>query len=214
MTFSIVAFDPDLNMIGSAVASKWTAVGGCVSYFRPGVGIVHIQNHAYAQVAFRILDHLEQNPLMDLSQSVDVALQMDRAKEKRQIAIATIDQRLYVHTGAECTELYHQKIGKNCAVAGNTLVDKDVIDAMTDAFETSTDFPFTERLIRALEAGQDRGGDARGEEAAAVKAYRFSYPIQRSYPLDLRVDNHEKPLEELRRLYTIFGDNERRFIDE
>lgn len=208
MTFSILAFDREQALIGSAVASKWTGVGGCTQFFRPGTGLVNIQNHSYAQVAYRVLDNIEAG--MDLPASLEQALSTDSAREKRQCILADLHGRFHAASGTDCNGIFHHKISDNCAAAGNTLANTDVIDAMIDAYESSASNVMTERLLEALEAGQAAGGDIRGQEAAAVKVYKTTYPVQRFYPIDLRADSHDAPLEELRRLYAIFGENDRR----
>jgi uncharacterized Ntn-hydrolase superfamily protein len=209
MTFSIIGFDNKNEMIGSAVASCWTGVGGCVQFFRPHVGLVNIQNHSHAQVAYRILDNMETSD--DLDYCIEDALSTDSAKTLRQCVVASLKSKsVQVYSGSQNTETYHHLIGKSCAAAGNTLADENVIGKMIDAFDNNEDKTITERLILALEAGQEAGGDSRGQEAAAVKSYSFSYPAQRYYPIDLRVDHHKAPIEELRKLYKIFDKNERR----
>ncbi|MBL1148343.1 MAG: DUF1028 domain-containing protein [Proteobacteria bacterium] len=208
MTFSILAFDREQDLIGSAVASKWTGVGGCTQFFRPGTGLVNIQNHSYAQVAYRILDNIETG--MALSDSLAQALSGDNAREKRQCLLADLHGHFHAASGAACSGIFRHKVSVNCAAAGNTLAKPDVVDAMIDAYESSASNVMTERLLDALEAGQAAGGDSRGQEAAAIKVYKTTYPVQRFYPIDLRADSHDAPLEELRRLYTIFGENDRR----
>ena len=211
MTFSIIGIDPDDKMIGSAVASKWTGVGGCVQFFRHGVGFVNMQNHSHAQVAHRILDKIEGGE--DTEQAIEIALETDATKAARQCIVKSLHSNKFaVYSGAQCTGTFAHKIGKNCAAAGNTIASKAVIDAMIDAYENSANAPITEKLLLALEAGQAAGGDTRGQEAAAIKAYEYTYPQQRFYPIDLRVDHHDTPLVELRKLYDIFGENERRFV--
>jgi len=208
MTFSIIAFDRAQDLIGSAVASKWTGVGGCTQFFRPGTGLVNMQNCSYAQVAYRILDHMEDG--MDLPESLENALKDDTAREKRQTVLADLRGNFYTSSGAGCNGIFQHKISAHCAAAGNTLANAGVIDAMIDTYENSRSGVMTERLLEALEAGQAAGGDSRGQEAAAIKVYKTTYPVQRFYPIDLRADSHDAPLEELRRLYAIFGENDRR----
>lgn len=210
MTFSIIGIDPEREMIGSAVASRWTGVAGCVQYFRHGVGFVNLQNHSYAQVAYRVLDAMESDD--DLERCVETALDIDTASHLRQMIVCSLKTKeFYVYSGAGCTGIHVHKVSEHCAAAGNTLTDEAVIDAMITTYEGAAGEPITERLIRALEAGQAAGGDARGQEAAGVKAYNYSYPVQRFYPIDLRVDHDDAPLKVLRKLYTIFGENDRRY---
>lgn len=208
MTFSIIAYDREQELIGSAVASKWTGVGGCTQFFRPGVGLVNMQNCSYAQVAYRILDNMEHG--LNLPESLAKALAEDNAREKRQCLLADLNGNFHAASGMNCNGIFLHKISENCAAAGNTLTAPAVIDTMIDAYESSASGVMTERLLEALEAGQAAGGDLRGQEAAAVKVYKTTYPVQRFYPIDLRADSHDTPLAELRRLYTIFGENDRR----
>lgn len=211
MTFSIIAFDPEAEMIGSAVASKWTGVGACVPFFRPGVGMVNIQNFSYAQVAYRVLDEMEKGE--DPAACVEKALGTDTARNARQCILATLQGGLFAYSGAKCSGTFHHLLGKDCVAAGNTLADRAVVTAMVESFASTKGLMLADRLITALEAGQAKGGDARGQEAAAVKVFKYSYPVQRFYPIDLRVDHHDAPLAELRRLYGIFGENERRVVE-
>lgn len=212
MTFSILAVDTENNLIGSAVASKWTGVGGCVPYFKPGIGLVNVQNHSDARVAYNILDEIEKDS-RSLENCMVKALEADSAHTQRQCILLSLENtNFHVYSGSACTGIHHHKIGKQCAAAGNTLATPKVIDAMVNAFEDSINEPIAERLIRALEAGQDEGGDVRGQEAAAIKVYKATYPDQRFFPVDLRIDHHEKPLEALRYLYEAFLENERRII--
>ena len=211
MTFSIIAIDTDNQMIGSAVASRWTGVGACVPYFRPGVGLVHIQNHSYARLAHSMLDEMESHD--NIVVCLNKALEDDTAKQKRQCVIASLkNYEFHAYSGAECNGITHHIIGNNCAAAGNTLATENVIKAMVDSMETNNQLSLAERLINALEAGQAEGGDIRGQEAVSLQVYKFSYPVQRFYPIDLRVDHHETPLKEIRHLYDVFNSNERRII--
>lgn len=210
MTFSIIGIDPENEMIGSAVASRWTGIGGCVQFFRPEVGFVNIQNTPYAQVAHRVLDLMESDD--DIEHCVSSALGIDTAAKLRQFVVCSLKtHEFHVHSGTGCEDIFTHKVGKHCAAAGNSLADKAVIRDMVKAFENSQDLPLAERLLLALEAGQAEGGDSRGQEAASIQAYQFSYPMQRFYPVDLRVDSHKKPLQELRRLYEVFKEHDRRY---
>lgn len=206
MTFSIIGFDPEKQMIGSAVASKWTGVGACVPFFEVGVGFVHMQNHAYALAANKILDQMSSST--HLETCVKEGLRHDEVASKRQCILANLEGDMHVHTGVDCHRIHHQRIGTHCAAAGNMLARKEVVDAMITAFEESSDQLLAERLILALEAGQAEGGDRRGIEAASVRVHKTSYPVQKFFPVDLRVDYHAEPLQALRYLYEVFTRNE------
>ena len=208
MTFSLIGFDPDIEMIGTAVSSKWTGVGGTVQYFRHHVGLVNIQNCSYAKTAYDILDGLEAG--QDVAEATERAMALDKKAVIRQAIVCDLKGNMHVYAGEKCSRPYIQKIGENCAAAGNTLASTKVVDAMLSAFEEDQTLSLTHRILKALEAGQEAGGDKRGQEAAAIKSYKLEYPVQRFWPIDLRVDSHDRPLEELRRLFDIFDANERR----
>lgn len=211
MTFSIIALDPETNEIGSAVASKWTAVGGCVPFFRAGVGMVHIQNHSCPTLAHNILDGLQAGA--DPETALDQALRKDPQKARRQCLIGDLNSgKTYAYSGADCTGIFLHKNTPDCAVAGNTLADIAVAQHIIDAFQSSAHKPLAERLMLALEAGQKQGGDARGQEAAALCVYHAAYPAQKDYPIDLRVDHDDQPLVKLRELYETFKAMDRTII--
>lgn len=167
-----------------------------------------MQNCSYSKIAYDILDYMESGD--DIQSATEKALREDTASAVRQCITADLKGNFFTYTGEECSDIHHQKIGASCAAAGNTLVSPDVIEAMVEKFETSKTPSVTERLLEALEEGQQLGGDSRGQEACAIKAYQLSYPEQRFYPVDLRVDSSDEPLTEMRRLLNIFGENERR----
>ncbi len=208
MTFSIIGFDPELEMIGIAAASKWTGLGGCLPYFRHSVGLVAVQNCSYAQTAYTILDAMEAGK--SPQDAIKIAIEQDSKPEIRQILACNLRGEMTSYCGEKCSAPYHENKGRNCIAAGNTLATKDVVTQMTNRFEASRERSLTKRLLDAIEAGQNAGGDARGQEAAVVKAYSIHYPNQRFYPIDLRVDSHQTPLTELRRLVDAFDAIERR----
>jgi len=105
--------------------------------------------------------------------------------------------RIAVHTGSACIDWCGHLAGEGFSVAGNMLAGAGVLDATAVAFRKNQNIPFAEKLLAALEAGEAAGGDKRGRQAAALRIHGTEdYPF-----LDLRVDDHEDPLRELRRLY-------------
>lgn len=208
MTFSIIGFEPELEMIGIAAASKWTGLGGCLPYFRHSVGLVAVQNCSYAQTAYHVLDAMENG--QDPSAAIQTALAQDSKPEIRQVLACSLKGEMANYSGNSCSKPHLDKQGKNCIAAGNTLACPEVVTDMIRSFETSNAQSLTMKLLEALEAGQAAGGDERGEEAAVIKAYSLHYPKQRFYPIDLRVDSHDQPLAELRRLIEVFNAKERR----
>lgn len=211
MTFSIIGLDPVRGLIGSAVASKWTSVGGCVPFFRPGVGVLHIQGCAYARTAENIWHAMTEDG-MDPAAAMAEALARDTGATHRQVMVMDLAGRRAAATGSDCVGHAVHHLGENCVVAGNTLANAAVVPAMQAAFESMSDALLGERLLAALEAGEAAGGDTRGREAAALRIYTFDYPDQRFFPLDIRVDSHDTPLAELRRLYDVFLEIDRHVI--
>lgn len=207
MTFSILAFDPEHNIIGGAVASRWTGVGGCVQFFHPKVGLVHMQNQSHPGVAYEILEHMQNT---DVTGSIEKALNNDPHRESRQCLAVSFTGDIYAVSGENCHGSVHQRIGVHCAAAGNTLMSENVVDAMIESFEqTADDLSFADRLLTALDAGQEAGGDVRGQEAAALSVYEYAYPAQEFHPIDLRVDFHDTPIKKLKRVYASFNSIER-----
>jgi uncharacterized Ntn-hydrolase superfamily protein len=121
----------------------------------------------------------------------------DPGRESRQLHVIDTRGRSAAHTGTACIEWCGHRAGENYSIAGNMLAGPQVLAATADAYERTRALPFAERLLAALEAGDAAGGDKRGKQAAALLIHTTeAYPF-----LDLRSDDHEEPLRELRRLY-------------
>ena len=200
-TFSIVATDPNTGEMGSAIASCAFAVGFAVPYFNSH-GVVHTQHHASPSIAADILSNLGKGA--HPSEAIQVSLSNDPGREKRQMLCLNLNGVGAAFTGVECQGKYHQIVGHNFVVAGNTLTNEQAIDAMAEAFNVSDKNPMSLRLFSALIAGEAAGGDKRGKQSASLKVVN---PRDRErwymYP-DLRVDDHHNPLDELNRLHGIF----------
>jgi uncharacterized Ntn-hydrolase superfamily protein len=129
--------------------------------------------------------------------------------EKRQVLVMNWKGQTAVHTGSEATPVHAQHAEQDLVIAGNTLASELVIEAMVRCVRNNMDQPLLLRLILALEAGESRGGDHRGKQSAAVRAVQGSEPPTSNDVLDLRVDDHPAPLDELRRLYKLAYPNEK-----
>jgi uncharacterized Ntn-hydrolase superfamily protein len=206
MTFSIVAIDSEKGDIGVAVASKFIAVGSVVPWVRIGVGAVATQ--AWANVKFGpiILYLLENN--YTPKQAIEFVLSGDPRKEHRQIGVVNAKGEAYAYTGLSCIPYAGHIVGDGFAVQGNILVGEEVIEAMAKAFET-TKGELVDKLLAALKAGDDAGGDKRGKQSAAVIVLRrcggyggCTEGVDRY--VDLRVDDHPDPVKELIRLFEIW----------
>ena len=198
MTFSLIGIDLQTKQIGGVIASRWTAVGACVPFYRPGLGLIHVQNHANPALAEAVFEKMEEGGTLDAC--LEDALKGDRLAAQRQCLIGTLDGQSHAFSGQDCTGIFDHRLGTHCAAAGNTLVCQAVVSAMVEDFDRQ-EGPLAERLLSAIEAGQAKGGDARGQEAAALHVYDFAYPEQQDHRLNIRVDHHEAPLTALRQTY-------------
>jgi uncharacterized Ntn-hydrolase superfamily protein len=202
-TFSIVAADPATGQIGIAVESKFPAVGAIVPAARAGVGAVATQS--LANVAWRkdALDLLAQGIPAD--EVVRRLVAADPQAEDRQLGLVDAKGNAASFTGKRCFDHASHRTGQGYAVQGNILTGRATIDAMATAYEKARDAgkPLAERLLLALEEGQAAGGDRRGQQSAALLVVRpgGGYIGVGDVWVDLRVDDHAKPIAELRRLY-------------
>jgi uncharacterized Ntn-hydrolase superfamily protein len=199
VTFSIVAASPETGEVGVAVQSKFLACAALVSWARGGVGAVATQSFAEVTFGPRGLDLLEQG--LPPRETLDRLLQGDEQREMRQVGIASADGRAASFTGAECFEHAASVLGENHACQGNILASDRVVPAMSEAF-AGTEGPFPERLVEALRAAQAEGGDRRGKEAAGLYVAKpgGGYGGNHDRYIDLRVDHHRDPIEELARI--------------
>lgn len=197
MTFSIVARCSSTGLLGVAVATAVPAVGSMCPFTRANVGAVSTQSWVNPYLALGALDAIAGG--MSARAALDTVLAGDSARELRQIGLVNAAGEAAAFTGADCTPWCGQETGEGFAVQGNMLTGPEVIAAMAAAFRTSIGAPLDERLMRAMEAGDSAGGDRRGRQSASL---RLQGP--EDYPaLDLRVDEHPHPVEELRRVLTI-----------
>ena len=202
MTFSIVAADLDANEVGVATQSKFLAVGAVVPWARGGVGAVATQSFADVTLGPRGLELLEAG--LDPQAALDQLLAADEKQELRQVGIVDASGRAASFTGKECFEHAGSRIGNGHACQGNILASDEVVPAMAAAFERATG-PLADRMIEALRAGQRAGGDRRGQEAAALLVVKpgGGYGGNNDRYIDLRVDHHDEPIEELSRLLSL-----------
>jgi uncharacterized Ntn-hydrolase superfamily protein len=196
-TFSIVAYDPASRRFGVGTSTKVPAVGALVPYVRAGVGAIATQARVNPLLGCDGLDLLGEGH--DAEETLRILLGSDPEAERRQLGIVDSLGNAAAHTGALTDPWRGHLTGEGYAVTGNLLVGEEVLVAMAGAFEVSEGEPLAERLVRALEAGQEAGGDKRGRQSAAIRLMEGQpYPY-----LDLRVDEHQDPVTELRRIYEV-----------
>ena len=201
-TFSIVAYDPETQELGVAVQSKFIAVGSVVPWARAGVGAIATQSYANTTFGPRGLDLLAKGE--DPEAVLQKLLDSDRGREVRQVGIVNAKGKSATFTGAKCNAWAGGMTGENFCCQGNILAGEDVVKGMAKSFkETSGDLG--DRLIAALQGGQDAGGDSRGMQSAALLIVRegWGYGGFNDRYRDLRVDDHAEPIKELKRVYDL-----------
>jgi len=202
-TFSIVARDSATGDIGVAVQSHYFAVGPIVPWAEPGVGAVATQSLVEVSYGPKGLQLMRDG--RSARQALQDLLAQDPYRDVRQVAMIDADGGVAVHTGDKCIPDAGDRAGAQYSVQANLMANKAVWPAMARAYET-TKGDLAARLLAALEAGQRAGGDIRGQQSAAiviVRGKRSARPWADRF-LDLRVEDHPRPIEELRRLVTLW----------
>ncbi len=198
-TFSIAACDPRNGDLGVAVESKFLGVGALVPWAQAGVGAVATQAWANTRYGPLGLEMLRQG--LAPADAGAALIAGDPYADQRQFGLVDARGRAFTYTGSGCSNWAGGRTGPNYAAQGNILAGPGVVDALAATFE-SAGGSLAERLLSALLAGQAAGGDRRGQESAALLVVRprGGYGGMNDRYIDLRVDDHPKPIEELRRL--------------
>ena len=202
-TYSIVAADKNRGEIGAAVQSHWFSVGSTVPWAEAGVGAVATQSFVNPSFGPQGVELLKQG--LNPEQVVDRLVASDAGREMRQLAVIDRYGRAFAFTGRRCVPEAGHRIGEGYSVQANLMESAEVWPAMAQAFE-QTAGPLAERMIEALAAAQACGGDLRGKQSAALLIVRgeSSGEIWKDRVIDLRVEDHEEPVQELRRLLGVF----------
>jgi len=205
-TFSIVACDAEEGFWGVGVQSRVVSAGSIVPAAKAGVGAIATQalaNVSYKQEGLRLLEE-------GLSAEEVKAhfLETDPGSARRQFSIIDSECRVATHTGESTSSWTGHRIGDGYSVQGNILTGEEVLNAMSQAFEEATaeGWPFGERILHALKAGQDAGGDSRGRQGAGLLVVKEGAGYQGGDDryADLRVEDHVEPILELERVYNIW----------
>ena len=201
-TFSIVGYDAETGDLGIAVQSKFFAVGSVVPWAEAGVGAIATQSWANTTYGPNGLKLLKSG--LSAKQSLERLIADDPGRATRQVGIVDAKGKVANYTGDECKEWAGAVSGKHYTAQGNILAGEDVVKAMGKAFE-ETEGELADKLTAALFAGQEKGGDTRGQQSAALLVVREQggYGGFNDRYIDLRVDDAEKPIEELQRLLEI-----------
>jgi uncharacterized Ntn-hydrolase superfamily protein len=201
-TYSIVARDPDTGHLGVAVQSHYFAVGSLTPHALAGAGSVTIQSFAklyYGNEGLRLM-----RKGASAGQALRALLARDHHADYRQVAMVDADGGSAAHTGNLCIPAAGHRLGDGYACQGNLLMNEGTWDVMAEAFEGAQG-ELINRMIAALEAGEEAGGDLRGKRSAAVIVVngRFTGDPAEDIAFDLRVEDHDRPLTELRRLMVL-----------
>ncbi|HII40917.1 MAG TPA: DUF1028 domain-containing protein [Thermoplasmata archaeon] len=202
-TFSIVAFDPRTKDLGVAVESRFVAVGSVVPWAQAGVGAVATQSYANTAYGPRGLALLKRG--LHPKDVIQRLTKNDAMAAQRQVGVIDARGRAASFTGDDCFEWAGHVVGRNYACQGNILAGEAVVKGMARAFE-STEGDLPVRLLAALHAGQKAGGDKRGQQSAALVVVRpkGGYGGLNDRWIDVRVDDHPVPIEELTRVFNIY----------
>jgi uncharacterized Ntn-hydrolase superfamily protein len=201
-TYSIVAVDLDAEQWGVAVQSKFLSVGSVVPWAEPHVGAVATQAYANPRYGPNGLQLLRDG--LSAQEVVDKLTSEDEGRDQRQLGIVDAKGNAATYTGKECLDWAGGRTGNGYAAQGNILVSVETVDAMAESFEGSSG-SLAVRLIDCLAAAQAAGGDSRGQQSSALLVVQRDggYAGMSDTVVELRVEDHERPIEELRRIYTL-----------
>jgi len=188
-TFSILASSPDSKLMGVAVASGSISVGDRVPHAKPGVGVIATQAHTNVAYGINGLELLAKG--LSPKDVLERLLYEDSGRELRQVAIMDFKRRKAFFTGASVPDWHGEAAGESYVVIGNLLAGENVVPSIAEEFER-TRGELAWRMVRALKAGSEAGGDRRGEKSAAIIVVD-----RRKVKVKMKVDEHEDPVEEL-----------------
>ena len=202
-TYSIVACDLPAGQWGVAVQSKFLAVGSVVPWAEPRVGAIATQSYANPRYGPDGLALLREGRTAE--QVVEALTSADEGRDERQVGVVDGAGRAATFTGSACHEWAGGRTGDCYAAQGNILVSEATVDALAATFESNAHLELGQRLIECLAAAQAAGGDRRGQQSASLLVVEqdAGYAKLSDSVIDLRVDDHARPIAELRRLFSL-----------
>jgi uncharacterized Ntn-hydrolase superfamily protein len=203
MTYSLAACDRDTGQWGVAVQSKFLSVGSVVPWAAPHVGAIATQAYANPRYGPEGLALLREG--VPAAEVVERLVGADDGRAERQLGIVDREGRSASWTGPDCPDWAGHRNGECYAAQGNILVSRETVDALAETFEATPGHPLARRLLECLAAAQAAGGDRRGQQSASLLIVEENggYGGMSDLVCDLRVDDHEHPIQELARLYTL-----------
>ena len=202
-TYSIVGCDLEARQWGVAVQSKFLAVGSVVPWAEPEVGAIATQAYANPRYGPDGLALLREG--LSAGEVVERLTAADGGRDERQLGVVDASGASAAWTGSGCLDWAGNRAGERYSAQGNILVSGETVDALADTFEANSGRPLAERLLEALAAAQAAGGDSRGQQSAALLVVERNggYAALSDVLVDLRVDDHERPIDELARVYEL-----------
>jgi uncharacterized Ntn-hydrolase superfamily protein len=202
-TYSIVAMDEKTGEMAVGVQSHWFSVGTLVSWGKSGVGVVATQsfvNPSYGPMGLKMMENG-----MSAKNALNKLTNEDEGKDYRQAAMLDINGSVGAFTGKSCIESAGHYIGKNFSVQANMMLNDEVIPSMKKAYLENDHLPLAERIITVFEAAEKVGGDIRGKQSAAliVVGNKKTENVWEDKKIDLRVDDSEDPVKEIKRLLKV-----------
>jgi uncharacterized Ntn-hydrolase superfamily protein len=212
-TYSIAACDLAAGQWGVAVQSKFLAVGSVVPWAEPEVGAIATQAYANPSYGPNGLALLREG--LGASEVVERLTSEDEGRDDRQLGIVDGQGAAASWTGSGCNDWAGHRTGPGYAAQGNILVGEETVGALATTFEGNAQLPLAQRLIECLAAAQAAGGDRRGQQSASLLVVQKDggYAGLSDVLVDLRIDDHERPVQELQRIYglhfRLFGQSPR-----
>lgn len=209
MTFSVVAYDPEMDEWGVAVASRYLSVGSVVPWAVHGVGCIATQamaNYSYGPKGLSLLAD------KDADETIKILTSEDPESSHRQIGVVDRHGNAASFTGKKCFDYAGNIVGKNFSVQGNILAGSEVLERMVAVMEKPGKLEY--RLVDCLKAGESAGGDRRGRQSAAILIASRKRELEATSGkfMEIRVEDHSDPLKELERIRDLwvlmFYDNE------
>jgi len=198
-TYSIVAFDKETGQLGVAVQSHWFSVGPIVPWVESGVGAIATQS--FVEVSYGPLGLELMRAGKSAKETLAALIKTDKNEDVRQVAMVDATGRVAAHTGKNCIPEAGHYLGDTFTCQANLMLKNTVWDAMAKAYQ-NTKGELADRLLAALEAAEEEGGDIRGKQSAAliVVSGESSGVWWKDRLYDLRIDDHPTPVKEMRRL--------------
>lgn len=199
-TYSIVARDSLTGEMAVGVQSHWFSVGPLVAWGKSGVGVVATQSFVNPAYGPEGLELMANGTPAD--EALSRLVEADAGRDFRQVAFLDSRGNVSAYTGKNCVEAAEDLSGRNFSVQANMMLNDRVVPAMAEAYMEFADYPLAERVLEAMKAAENAGGDIRGRQSAAliVVGPERTTKSWEDKKIDLRVDDHEQPLKELERL--------------